>query len=115
MLALKTLYKYDAGMVDGVLYLTDPNGESKHLGRFKWGAYADSYDILVLRDTDFESELHCNQIKDQSLKSKNIVAKVIPTVAEVTPLAIMIGSDIVILCVEDQASPAGFINKARSG
>lgn len=68
-----------------------------------------------MRDTDFESELHYNQIKDQSLKSKNIVAKVIPTVAEVTPLAIMIGSDIVILCVEDEASPAGFINKAHSG
>lgn len=67
MLALKTLYKYDAEMGDGVLYLTDPNGESKHLAHFKWGTYADSYDILVLRDTDFGSELHCNQIKDQSL------------------------------------------------
>ncbi|EHV57893.1 hypothetical protein ECDEC6B_2549 [Escherichia coli DEC6B] len=42
------------------------------------------------------------------------MAKVIPTVAEVTPLAIVIGSDIVIPCVEGQASRAGFINKARS-
>ncbi|HBE9114821.1 TPA: hypothetical protein ACYSI4_002856 [Citrobacter werkmanii] len=64
---VKTLYKYDAGMGDGVLYLTDPNGESKHLARFKWGAYADSYDILALRDTGVESEFHCNQIKDPSL------------------------------------------------
>ena len=54
-------------MGDGVLYLTDPNGESKHLARFNWGAYADSYDILVLRDTGVESEFHCNQIKDPSL------------------------------------------------
>lgn len=64
---VKTLYKYGAGMGDGVLYLTDPNGESKHLARFKWGAYADSYDILALRDTGVESEFHCNQIKDPSL------------------------------------------------
>lgn len=62
---IKTLYKYSQGVGDGVLYFTDPNGQSIHLARFKWGVYADSYDTLSLLDVGVRADFHCTQVKDK--------------------------------------------------
>jgi hypothetical protein len=59
----KTLYKYDAGIGYGVLFLTDPNGKSEHVAQFIRGAYADSYDTLMLVDMGRQSEFHCVDVR----------------------------------------------------